>query len=127
MHEEFIEDRGTYKGHRWGVKFMASHGYRCGYVEVPESLNKLKSNLEDLSVHGGVTYIEHLNPLDYMPTKNLWIGFDCAHAGDGLGCPPEAFEGLFQGEVRSLEYCVKECEKLIDQLIELEERSTKED
>ncbi len=127
MKEWTIEEQGIYKGHKWIVKYRHPHGYRCGYVEAPDSLNKYRSKLEDLDVHGGVTFLEHFSPIDYERTLNLWVGFDCLHAGDGLTFHPKEYEGLFNGEVRSLEYCIEECERLIDQLIELEERSTKED
>lgn len=127
MRDWKVERCGVYKGRPWIIKLMLPEGYRCGYVEAPKALNKLKRELEDLDVHGGVTFLERFNPLTYETASGYWAGFDCHHFGDGIGCPPEDFEGLFQGEIRSLEYCVKECEKLIDQLIELEERVAKED
>ncbi len=126
MRESILETRGTYKAHRWGVVFVSPLGYRCGYVEVPEALNKLKSELEDLDVHGGVTYIDHFNPIDLAPTKSWWIGFDCAHVGDGFTSRFFTLRDPSE-EVRSQEYCVKECERLIDQLIELEEHVAKGD
>ena len=119
MRDSILETRGTYKGHKWGIIFRNPLGYRCGYVEAPQSLNPLKTKLEeDLDVHGGVTYIEHFNPLDRERTPNFWIGFDCAHAGDGF--TSRLFTLSDNEEVRSKEYCVEECKKLIDQLIELE-------
>lgn len=67
-------------------------GAWCGYVAVPpghlayeQSYNKL-----DLDVHGGLTYAEHcLGPICHVPkageSDNVWwLGFDCAHAGDGM-------------------------------------------
>jgi hypothetical protein len=89
--------------------------YRCGYVEVPGSSLLFgvdyssnppgydRSVDELIDVYGGVTYAGE------MAGKGRWfIGFDCAH---GVGNP------LF--EVKSLEFCVDECERLAKQIAEL--------
>jgi hypothetical protein len=65
-------------------------------------------------VHGGLTYA---NSGKEYPVENdgdlWWFGFDCAHSGDKTGHSPE-------GEERTLEYCIAECESLSRQLKEFE-------
>jgi hypothetical protein len=79
--------------------------YRCGYVSVPENhvfYGKDYSFLDsDIDVHGGLTFSDFLS----LEGKkdNYCFGYDTHHSFD------------YQ-IVRSLEYCVEECEKLADQL-----------
>lgn len=57
-------------------------GFRCGYVAVPEGhpwYNLDCKYLEDVDVHGGVTYSGFGHPID---SGEFFIGFDCAHSGD---------------------------------------------
>jgi len=75
-------------------------------------------------VHGGITY----SGGDGYPVrahKSWWFGFDCAHYGDAPDISElsgvrlnMAMEYPSDGFVRSLEYCVSECENLVGQLIE---------
>lgn len=71
-------------------------------------------------VHGGITF-SSADPEYPVPNNNLWwFGFDCAHAGDAPipeRVPPElrAFR-IGGGEVRSLDYCMNECNGLARQL-----------
>lgn len=126
MHDWITELEGEYKSHKLVVKFATDIGYRCGYVEAPKYLNGYHKDLEDLCVHGGVTYLEKMNPSSYLLTDTWWVGFDCHHAWDGVLFPPKELERFYQGkEVRSLDYCIEECKKLIDQLIELEAKVNK--
>jgi len=55
----------------------------CGYVGVPKShpcwgrkYDDMYDSIEDLSVHGGLTYS------DGDDDGWWWLGFDCAHSGD---------------------------------------------
>jgi hypothetical protein len=71
----------------------------CGYVAVPPghpAHGRHFNDLDELLVHGGVTYSEAAHPLISHPgaPEGAWyIGFDCGHAGDlepgGLGIERE--------------------------------------
>jgi len=75
------------------------------------------------NVHGGITYAAGSG--DYPVESNLWwFGYDCAHAGDAkdltvLSEERKEFELKYPlgGELRTLEYCISECESLADQLL----------
>ena len=57
-------------------------GYLCGYIFIPEDHPERNSELENIDVHGGITYkdVELFNVIN--SGKGIWIGFDCAHYGD---------------------------------------------
>ena len=74
-------------------------------------------------VHGGITYAGRA-PRDVEDSDDLWwFGYDCGHAGDGHAVEFMGASGkYFQDDtdpVRSLEYCIGECESLADQLMEI--------
>lgn len=57
-------------------------GIPCGYVGLPRShpyYGKHRREIEDIEVHGGLTYSGYWNNLDHTL---WWLGFDCAHAFD---------------------------------------------
>lgn len=83
--------------------------WRCGYVRLPKDHPFSKAYyvdakqfyddpiLQTISVHGGLTY-------DQKDEEGfVWLGFDCAHYGDDR-------------KKQTLEFCVKECESLKEQL-----------
>lgn len=109
-------------------------GHRCGYVAVPKGhplyeLSYSHSELDDIVVHGGLTYS---GPSDY-PVQDpdlWWFGFDCAHSGDkkdpsimdkehkklylaGYYLVHESF-----ATIKTTDYCTRECESLAKQLKE---------
>jgi hypothetical protein len=97
-------------------------GHRCGYVTVPAGhrCEGMDYNDIDVSVHGGLTY-----------SNGAKFGFDCAHYYDKRdeSIMSEKFKKVYadfpyptveDGEVRTLEYCIEECEILAEQLKELE-------
>ena len=102
-----------YKGHRIVIKHMPPFivdfpdGYYCGYVIVPrshrlygvEDIDKLN---DELSVHGVITYADFDVAMD-----DYVIGFDCGHMGDDI-------------RVQDAEFALKECKRLVDQLIGVE-------
>ncbi|RSE90771.1 hypothetical protein [Achromobacter aegrifaciens] len=60
-------------------------------------------------VHGGITYSN--GTADYpVPSALWWFGFDCAHSGDRS-------HGGTDGVMRSLDYCIAECESLASQIV----------
>ncbi len=70
-------------------------------------------------VHGSLTYSGGGLLSEYPVNSNLWwfgwwFGYDCAHCDDGNHANP----GL---PIRSLGYCIGECESLAKQLEEIKE------
>ena len=137
------EERGIYKGFPYEVKLF-SDGHRTGYIKLDDWLSgdgirsweNFNENIKDaLDCHGGVTYCEK-ESCGYLP-DGYWVGFDCAHMGDipdreaaekafgGLDVNPELtmlthiiYDILGDSSIKSLEFCRKECFKMIDQLLE---------
>ena len=120
-------------------------GTRCGYVGVflnhPFYGDEYQDHY-DLEVHGGLTYsgghgypseLSHwiTNPrsLAEIEVPFWWFGYDCAHLHDGrdmdilMKYSPKFAEIHSQFShpndvVRSLEYCIAECESLASELTE---------
>ena len=121
-------------------------GHRCGYVGINsthplfgkdyhedcEFLHQFKNNLDDtpmgkrdiitlfcwdgqsvtpeifFNVHGSLTYAGGAGyPIEKPDT--WWFGYDCGHCDDGSKINPYK-------SVRSLNYCIQECESLSEQL-----------
>jgi hypothetical protein len=107
----------TEAGLRACVLFV-NDSHRCGYVAVPSghrlhgvSCNNLYERGIDIDVHGGITFSESG---DKYPVENdglYWFGFDCAHSGDATKYFRQPNDVM-----RSLDYCVGECESLARQL-----------
>ena len=94
-------------------------GHRCGYVTLPTGhpCEGKDYNDIDVDVHGGLTY-----------GNGAKFGFDCAHYYDKRdeSIISEEYRKVYEmyppmfgdGEVRTLEYCIEECERLAAQLKE---------
>jgi hypothetical protein len=99
-------------------------GHRCGYVGVSAEVFADRGYDDlDVDVHGGLTYAR-------TEEDGLrWYGYDCAHYGDARDPElmdeqhREMFERLWdeEGVVRSLDYCITECENLATQLKQMED------
>lgn len=78
-----LESVFEYKGFICYVVFRRlSFGYRCGYVEIP---NSITFNEIDISCHGGITFNSKQAPPPIISEKgHYYIGFDCAHWGDSI-------------------------------------------
>lgn len=81
-----------------------------------------------LDVHGGLTYSRDSKDYPVENNDTWWFGYDCGHAGDGkdLTVVDDFIRDLEQrfptgGIVRTLDYCVKECESLVHQLNTIKE------
>lgn len=94
-------------------------GHRCGYVTVPEGHPFADKDYNDLylDVHGGLTF-----------SDGRKFGFDCAHWDDAKDPALMSEEylnihaiypRLDHGTIKTLEFCVAECESLASQLKEL--------
>lgn len=65
-------------------------GHRCGYLAIPQGHELYGKHYDDIDVevHGGLTFSAESDTNEiYYPAKTnekvWWIGFDCAHFGDG--------------------------------------------
>ncbi len=136
-----VEKEFECKGFKCVVIF-GDHGTRCGYVAVPEGHAVYSKGYDDLydtslhDVHGGLTYAgSGGHPIGENTDKLWWLGFDCAHCGDGKDLEkfkehfPNMYKmysgaGLFSafdGEtIKTLEYVEKECTALAIMLHKME-------
>lgn len=95
-------------------------GHRCGYVTVPEGHTCADKDYDELrvDVHGGLTY-----------GHGRKFGFDCAHWDDAKdpALMSDEYRKIHEkwprlgevGTIKTLEFCVAECESLAAQLKEL--------
>lgn len=131
--KSIVEANGLYKGYKYMVMFLPI-GHRCGYVQVPDDHpihNDCRIDPEtSISCHGGITFCHRTTMPDNDTEDHLWIGFDCRHYGDAVDAA--ALERYFgkskaevasydmKGVVRTKDYVVSECERIIDQLVAIE-------
>jgi hypothetical protein len=103
-------------------------GHRCGYVGVDAKTFEGKGYDDiNVDVHGGLTYAR--TEEDGL----LWYGYDCAHLGDArdVNLMDAEHKEIYEkyhldfndagDTVKSLDYCINECENLATQLKQLEE------
>lgn len=125
-----IEHRGDYKNFSYFVSFIYP-GYRCGYVTVPHNHKLFGKECENIVCHGGISY-SGINYYDKQSSDWI-IGFDCAYYGDAYDKEsfdlyfshvsnkiPHPSERLFCasfGTVKTLDFCKKECQQIIEQLL----------
>ena len=131
MMNPIIEKKFEYFGFPCVVMFMPWGCHRCGYVGLPHK----PTYIGDIECHGGITYCN--SELFGQKGKDfLWIGFDCAHAGDErdtetgkkyFANDPKELDRIERlaeidrkfytgGQVRTLEFCISECMKIVDQV-----------
>lgn len=110
--------KGEHQGFTW-VVLHNNNGYRCGYVRIPEThpwFKKYYDDLNDVSVHGGLTY-------NQLAEDGWWIGFDCAHLYD-LQDPSLPMQVSMReyadpmSFIRSQQYVEQECLSLCEQASE---------
>lgn len=131
---ELVEEEGDrYEFVAYGLKcLMLRHPgllHWCGYVAVPSDsilarktksyyyseselgLTDFEQDINNISVHGGITYVGNRNK-----DEVLYWGFDCGHAGD----ESPGMDSLFNGDIyRNKEYVVEECKNLARQLLKI--------
>src|SRR5574343_1308729 len=125
----YIEKLWAYREHRCMVVAQIM-GHRCGYIEIPQGhplygVGYDEDEMPYFDVHGGLTFSGTFQNLD-----GWWIGYDCAHDGDGQD-PAITKNGYIRpymqdGTIRTLDYCIIECQKLVDQLIKWTEIKAEE-
>lgn len=89
-----------------------SIGHRCGYLNIPKDHALYEVNYEEIEkyfqVHGGITFSGNL---PFIDPNLFWFGYDCSHHNDKTSFNPNGIE-------RTLDYCIKECEFLAEQIAE---------
>lgn len=134
-----VEKKWEYEGFQCVVK-MQEIGHRCGYVGIPKGHELYCADYDEIDIgcHGGLTYAD-FTLLDDNSNDIWWIGFDCAHWGDlrdyesakklykdnekvyEMICRSEEIDSKTNyssfGEIRTLEYCVEQCESIVNQII----------
>ena len=97
-------------------------GHRCGYVSVPAEHPMFGKHYDDVEVdvHGGLTYSK--------AEDGAWcFGYDCAHLDDAKdpALMSDEYKKVFRnwpdtgGTIKTLDFCVGECESLAKQLGEM--------
>lgn len=90
------------------LAYRGPTGAWCGYVAIPEShpahgldyyssgfdiedllserktlsMARVQHAINEISVHGGLTFARDCSPAQSQSDGGWWFGFDCAHAGD---------------------------------------------
>lgn len=107
-------------------------GHRCGYVQIPKDHPAAELQYEDieLDVHGGLTY-------GTINSEGTVFGFDCGHSCDkpDMNLMSESSKQVYEkfrkpdylfyldksdfATIKSLDFCVAECEKMAEQFKQL--------
>ena len=132
--QDIVEFEGEYRGFRFYITIHPYIGHRCGYIIIPSNCCIYQRDYSTLKIeaHGGLTY----SGFDF---EDKWvIGFDCAHIGDApdikaalkfyknteyeesIKNNSKCMYGGKDDEIRTLDYCIDECKKIIDQILEKE-------
>lgn len=105
-------------------------GFWCGYVGVPPGHpwhSKTYQELEEVEVHGGLTYSEACDgdptggvchvPKPGEPEHLWWLGFNCGHGGDLVPswCRTPEIADLMGGTYRDQEWVTEEVKRLAEQ------------
>lgn len=127
-----VEIEFTHKGLKCVVVAIEDRGHRCGYVGVDNShpyYGKDYTDVDNIYVHGGLTYSTSKENSNYPIESNLWwFGYDCAHWGDAKDLSMAINPAILEvermypetGIVRTLAFCMNECRDLAEQLSEVE-------
>lgn len=114
-------------------------GHLCGYVQVPVGhpayghADEYDTPLNQIRCHGGITFAGYNTdnyPVAEAEKGHYWIGFDCAHFGDGRDpdavrkyltgadgvARDESVKLLSQGHIWTVDEVTAECESIATQL-----------
>lgn len=128
MKSYIIEKEWISNGLKCIVVFQKG-GYRCGYVEVPQTHplfgkhynnyinDSINIEIKDFfNVHGGITFSGECSEYS-TTTKNWWFGFDCAHWND---MPDFDLVHKYFPEENTLSFAIKEFEIKVDSDCEID-------
>ena len=111
--------KDNYKGYNFYVVSYGTHP--CCYIGIPRGSKfygvSYLIELEDLNVHGGVTYTGVLLPSDERFTDPWYIGWDYAHACDYNACLNDICNK--NSKQYTTEELITDCVVAIDDLIDL--------
>lgn len=89
--KEHLAEHRLENGEIGGYEYEIVHngnGYRCGYIKVLPGHPWFAKSYDDIlaDAHGGLTFARYGKacPGDHDENAEWWVGFDCAHAGDGI-------------------------------------------
>lgn len=132
--EEGDFDKGVVLGMSFVIWRHPSFGHWCGYVGVSKGskldgrnyyistesengLSKLEQAINNISVHGGLTYAGKLKD---RSGDDLWyFGFDCNHSGDLAPFTAEKYPMMADGSYKDKEFVMAEIKSLAMQLKEI--------
>lgn len=107
-----------YKGYNYYILNLGTHP--TAYVEIPKKHELYGKHYDDIdiNVHGGLTYSD--DELMLVKSESWFIGWDYAHAGDYVGYYVDFLynEVLKREKKWTTKEIIKDCENVIDQIIE---------
>lgn len=99
-------------GYRCTITMHPELGTLCGYIDVPPGHPWWgRKGLDEIVVHGGVTWVGANGP-DWR------IGFDCAHAGDGMPLVDHMLPPHLRAPVRGVTFVREQCRLLAVQAVD---------
>lgn len=115
---------GNFDGYNYYVINLGTHP--CGYVEIPSTSKYFNVDYDNIPVecHGGLTYGRgFLHTVADIEDDRYFIGWDYAHYGDYVGYHDSVFMSNYCDARYTTDDIVRECQRVIRQLKELEDVS----
>lgn len=122
MSPSVITKKFSHKGYSY-VIVKNWLGVYCGYVGITKLTPKYYQNYDlcdEIECHGGITWQGKIPGILKDKSKNgndfYWVGFDCGHFNDYvpmLDIHPEYRDCV---TFRDLDFCIKECKNIIEQI-----------
>lgn len=113
----------TYKGVRYLIVNMKSHP--CCYVEcgqdfIDRHLNREDGSIEDIQVHGGVTFFGSIGDLQGCDgIGGVWFGWGYNHIGDWNIYMSDEWNLMMSHSKLSTDILILECKGAIDQYLKI--------
>lgn len=123
MKNVYLADESEYKGVKYFI--IAGGIHPCAYVMCDEEfVNNHKNEWGDLdfiSVHGGVTWLEDADHLKHHPDDctGIYFGWDYGHAGDWAGYYQDVENMVYENHKYTLMEIQNHCKDAIDQYLKI--------